>query len=82
MGPKAYLPRHRANGRATKQEGSLKVGWDDKLENKKDEAKGAAKEQLGKATDDEQMQREGKTDQTKSNLKQAGEKVKDAFRKD
>jgi len=82
MGPKAYLPRHRANGRATKQEESLKVGWDDKLENKKDEAKGAAKEQLGKATDDEQMQREGKTDQTKSNLKQAGEKVKDAFRKD
>ena len=58
------------------------MGWDDKIENKKDEAKGAAKEQLGKATDDEQMQREGKTDQTKSNLKQAGEKVKDAFRKD
>jgi uncharacterized protein YjbJ (UPF0337 family) len=58
------------------------MGWDDKMENKKDEAKGAAKEQLGKATDDEQMQQEGKTDQTKSNLKQAGEKVKDAFRKD
>jgi len=28
------------------------------------------------------MEREGKTDQAKSNLKQAGEKVKDAFRKD
>jgi len=34
MAPKAYLPRHRANDRTTKQEGSLKMGWDDKLENK------------------------------------------------
>ena len=57
------------------------MGSYDKLRNKKDEAKGAAKEQLGKATDNEQMEREGKTDQTKSNLKQAGEKVKDALNK-
>ncbi len=52
---------------------------DDKLKNKTDEAKGAAKEHLGKATDDAQVKREGKTEQTKSNLKQAGEKVKDAL---
>ena len=52
------------------------------MKNKKDEAKGAAKENLGKATDDEQMEREGRSDQTVSNLKQAGEKVKDAFKKD
>ena len=58
------------------------MGWDDKLKNKKDEAEGSAKEHLGQATDDEQMEREGKTDQAVSNLKQAGEKVKDAFRKD
>ncbi len=58
------------------------MGWDDKMKNKKDEAKGAAKEHLGEATGDEQLEREGKTDQTKSNLKQAGEKVKDAFNKD
>ena len=57
------------------------MGWDDKLKNKKDEAKGAAKEKLGKATDDEQMEREGQSDQSVSNLKQAGEKVKDAFKK-
>ena len=57
------------------------MGWTDKLKNKKNETKGAAKEKVGKATDDEQMEREGKTDQTKSNLKQAGEKVKDAFNK-
>ena len=58
------------------------MGWRDKLKNKKDEAKGAAKENLGKATDDEQMERQGRSDQSVSNLKQAGEKVKDAFKKD
>ena len=58
------------------------MGWDDKLKNKKDEGKGAAKENLGKATGDEQMEREGKSDKGVSNLKQAGEKVKDAFKKD
>jgi len=56
------------------------MGWLDKLRNKKDEVSGAAKEQAGKATNDEGMEREGKTDQTKSNLKQAGENVKDAFK--
>jgi len=58
------------------------MGWDDKLKNKADEAKGTAKEHLGKATGDETMEREGKTDQSVSNVKQAGEKVKDAFKKD
>jgi uncharacterized protein YjbJ (UPF0337 family) len=56
------------------------MGWDDKFENKMDEAKGEAKENLGKATDNEQMEAEGKADQTKGNIKQAGEKVKDAFK--
>jgi uncharacterized protein YjbJ (UPF0337 family) len=58
------------------------MGLDDKLANKKDEAKGAAKEHVGKATGDEQMESEGQTDQGVSNVKQAGEKVKDAFNKD
>ena len=58
------------------------MGWTDKLKNKKDKTKGAAKEKLGKATDNEKMEREGKIDQTKSKLKQAGEKVKDALNKD
>ena len=58
------------------------MGWDDKSKNRKDEVKGAAKENLGKATGDEQMEREGRSDQSVSNLKQAGEKVKDAFNKD
>jgi uncharacterized protein YjbJ (UPF0337 family) len=58
------------------------MGWDDKMKNKADEAKGAAKEGLGKATGDEEKEREGASEKAVSNLKQAGEKVKDAFRKD
>jgi uncharacterized protein YjbJ (UPF0337 family) len=52
----------------------------DKIENKAEEIKGGAKEKVGKATGDEQTENEGKRDQTKANLKQAGEKVKDAFK--
>jgi uncharacterized protein YjbJ (UPF0337 family) len=55
------------------------MGTDDKLENVADEKIGEAKEAMGKATDDEDLEGEGKLDQTKADLKQAGEKVKDAF---
>jgi uncharacterized protein YjbJ (UPF0337 family) len=56
------------------------MGLDDKLDNKAEELKGQAKETTGKATGDEQLEAEGKSDQTGANLKQAGEKVKDAFK--
>ena len=52
----------------------------DKISNKTEELTGKVKEGVGDATDDESMEREGKLDQTKGNLKQAGEKVKDAFK--
>jgi len=58
------------------------MGADDKVSNKAEELKGKAKEALGDATDNEQWQAEGRTDQMKGSLKQAGEKVKDAFRGD
>jgi uncharacterized protein YjbJ (UPF0337 family) len=38
------------------------------MKNKADEAKGAAKEHVGKATDNEQMENEGKTEKGVSNL--------------
>jgi uncharacterized protein YjbJ (UPF0337 family) len=57
------------------------MGTDDKIENKAEELRGKAKEKVGQATDDEELEAQGHTDQTKSNLKQAGEKVKDAFRR-
>ena len=56
------------------------MGLDDKISNKTDELKGQAKEHTGKATDDERLEAEGKGDQAGANLKQAGEKVKDAFK--
>jgi uncharacterized protein YjbJ (UPF0337 family) len=56
------------------------MGLDDKVRNEAEDLSGKAKEQYGHATDDEQLEAEGKGDQVKANLKQAGEKVKDAFR--
>lgn len=56
------------------------MGDQDKLENFAQEKVGEAKEAVGKASGDDDLQAEGKTDQTKGNLKQAGEKVKDAFK--
>ncbi|GAB4004613.1 CsbD family protein [Nocardioides ultimimeridianus] len=55
------------------------MGLDDKLQNTAQEKMGEAKEALGKAGDDKDLENEGKADQVKGGLKQAGEKVKDAF---
>ena len=53
----------------------------DKTKNKAQQLGGKAKEAVGKVTGDKDTQNEGKGDQAKSNLKDAGEKVKDAFKK-
>jgi uncharacterized protein YjbJ (UPF0337 family) len=52
----------------------------DKAKNKAEELGGKAKEGVGKATGDRSLEAEGNADQVKGNLKQAGEKVKDAFK--
>jgi uncharacterized protein YjbJ (UPF0337 family) len=57
------------------------MGLDDKIGNKAQEAEGKAKQGVGEATDDENLQAEGKADERSANLKQAGEKIKDAFKK-
>jgi len=54
------------------------MGLDDKLKNKTQDAKGTGKEKIGRATDNEDLQAKGVTDQTKAKAKQAGENVKDA----
>ncbi|MEP7193599.1 MAG: CsbD family protein [Actinomycetota bacterium] len=56
------------------------MGWDDKLDNAKDDAVGGAKERIGEATDDAEMERKGRKQRAKGNIKQAGEKIKDAVR--
>ncbi len=52
---------------------------EDKIANKIEELAGKGKEAVGRATDDPDLVAEGKAEQAKSNLKQAGEKIKDAF---
>jgi uncharacterized protein YjbJ (UPF0337 family) len=44
-------------------------------------SKGRVKETAGRATADEDLENEGVKDRQAGNLKQAGEKVRDAFRK-
>ena len=53
----------------------------DKAKNDAQRAKGKVKEVAGKVTGNNKLQAKGKADQRKGNLKQSGEKVKDAFRK-
>jgi uncharacterized protein YjbJ (UPF0337 family) len=45
-----------------------------------DDVRGKAKEAVGKVTDDESLERQGKTDQVKADLKDAAQSVKDAFK--
>jgi uncharacterized protein YjbJ (UPF0337 family) len=56
------------------------MAFDDKVDNKAEEVGGKVKEGVGRATDDEKLEAEGKADQTGSKLKQAGEDIKDAFK--
>ncbi|MFH8251957.1 CsbD family protein [Microbacterium sp. B2969] len=56
------------------------MGLDDKIKNTAQDIGGKAKEAVGDATDNERLEAEGQADQTKANLKQAGENVKDAFK--
>jgi uncharacterized protein YjbJ (UPF0337 family) len=53
----------------------------DKAKNKIEDLGGRAKEAIGKATGDPDTTNEGRADQAKASLKDAGEKVKDAFKK-
>jgi uncharacterized protein YjbJ (UPF0337 family) len=53
----------------------------DKVTNTTQQAKGKFKEAAGKVSGNDKLEDKGKADQTNANLKQAGEKVKDAFKK-
>lgn len=53
----------------------------DKVKNKIEDLGGKAKEAVGRVTGDRSTENEGRGDQVKSSLKDAGENVKDAFKK-
>lgn len=56
------------------------MGLEDKARNLGEQVQGKAKEATGRLTGDESTQAEGEIDQSKADLKQSGEKVKDAFK--
>lgn len=53
------------------------MGTGDKFEAKKDQVVGGAKEKIGDATDNEQLQAEGSAQEGKGHLKEGVEDVKD-----
>jgi uncharacterized protein YjbJ (UPF0337 family) len=57
------------------------MGAKNKAADKAKAVKGKIKKTAGKSVGNPRLEAEGRTDQTEGNLKQAGEKVKDAFRK-
>jgi uncharacterized protein YjbJ (UPF0337 family) len=56
------------------------MGTDDKIDNASEDLGGKLKEGVGRATGDEELEAQGRGDQMKSDVKQAGEKIKDAFK--
>lgn len=57
------------------------MGLDDKIANTAEKVAGKVKEATGHASGDESLEAEGRKDQAKADLKDAGEKVKDAFKR-
>jgi uncharacterized protein YjbJ (UPF0337 family) len=57
------------------------MATEDKAAHKATEVKGKIKEGVGQAAGDKELEAEGQVDQAEGNLKQAGDKVKDAFKK-
>ena len=56
------------------------MGIDDKIDNATENTAGKVKEGVGRATDDERLEAEGRNEQASAKVKQAGEKIKDAFK--
>jgi len=56
------------------------MGTGDKMKNAAEAALARPRRKTGDATDDRDLQAEGQAEKTKADLKQAGEKAKDAFK--
>ncbi|KRF19337.1 hypothetical protein ASG90_20880 [Nocardioides sp. Soil797] len=55
------------------------MSFADKAKNAVQDATGKVKEAAGSATDNDDLEAEGKTDQAEASVKNAGEKAKDAL---
>ncbi len=56
------------------------MSFEDKLRHKAQELRGRIKRNAGEVSGDRRLEAEGSAEEMKGSLKQAGEKVKDAFR--
>jgi uncharacterized protein YjbJ (UPF0337 family) len=57
------------------------MATENKAANKVTQAKGKIKKEAGQVTDDPDLEAEGQAEESKGDLKQGGEKIKDAFKK-
>ncbi|MCG2623132.1 CsbD family protein [Arthrobacter sp. I2-34] len=57
------------------------MGLGDKIKNAAQKLRGKGKQVAGEITADRSLEAEGKGDQRKADLKSAGEKIKDAFKR-
>jgi uncharacterized protein YjbJ (UPF0337 family) len=62
-------------------EQEVMMGLGDKIHNAAEKLHGRSKEGAGRATGDERLRSEGRARHIRADLKQAGEKIKDAFRR-
>lgn len=56
------------------------MGFSDKMNNKAKELRGRMKRNAGEVTGDRELQARGRAEEMAGNLRQAAEKLKDAFR--
>jgi uncharacterized protein YjbJ (UPF0337 family) len=56
------------------------MGMADKFDNKMRELRGRVKRNTGQVTRDPRLEAEGRSQETGANLRQTGERIKDAFR--
>jgi uncharacterized protein YjbJ (UPF0337 family) len=56
------------------------MSFADKMNNKARELRGRMKRNAGEVTGDRRLEAEGRAEETGGHLRQAGEKIKDAFR--
>ena len=57
------------------------MGLGDKIHNAAEKLHGKGKQTAGEASGNDRLRAEGKSRQVKADLKQAGEKIKDAFKR-
>jgi uncharacterized protein YjbJ (UPF0337 family) len=57
------------------------MATENKAANKVTQVKGKTKKKAGQATGDADLETKGRAEESKGDLKQAGEKIKDAFKK-